>query len=312
MPSRRLRPHGPDGVTSALFWLDDRRLVPDALATGLTFARSRSTARPAFLLGESIPYGSPLYFPLAVAFKTPTATLGAMLLALVACGVPLVRALRTNVAARWTAVCLLAPPAIYLAIAMGSTLNIGIRHVLPIFPPLYVALGVAASHAISRWRRARIVVAGMMLATAVEVLAAFPNYVPFFNAPSGGARGGLRLLSDSNLDWGQDLPALADWYRLWRRANPATPFYLSYFGSVEPHAYGIDYVNAAPGYPFARQAPSHAYAEAGGVLAISATWLQGVNAGDADLPLLATLRALPPLDVVNGSIYIYRFPARPR
>jgi len=44
-----------------------------------------------------------------------------------------------------------------------------------------------------------------------------------------------RLLSDSNVDWGQGLLAL----RKYQEDHPGQPFALAYFGSVDPQVYGI-------------------------------------------------------------------------
>lgn len=289
-------------------WLEDRGLVPQAYGTGLLYVRAKAMARPGYLLGEASVVGSYAYFPLATAFKTPLTTLTAAAIVTLFFAPRALRAARHDARARWTLICLVLPPAIYLAAAVTANLNIGIRHVLPILPPLYVALGIAGSRAIA-WRpRAGAgagVVAGAITLTACELLAASPNYIAFFNVAAGGSAGGLAKLGDSNLDWGQDLPSLATYYGRWRRANPDVPFYLSYFGSVEPHAYGIDYVNATPGYPFALTPPTDDFLRTGGLLAISATALQGL-VDEPSRPLMAWLRAQSPLDVIDGSIYIYR------
>src|SRR5271154_2685323 len=130
---------------------------------------------------------------------------------------------------------------------MASDLNIGIRHVLPLYPFIFVAMGWAATMAWERWRRGTgVVLLIVMSALAVESLGAFPNFIPFFNAAAGGSTGGFHLLGDSNLDWGQDLPLLSDW----QHAHPRTPLYLSYFGLADPSYYGIRYTNLPGGYPY--------------------------------------------------------------
>jgi hypothetical protein len=149
----------------------------------------------------------------------------------------------------------------------------------------------------------------MLALLMIETLSVFPNYISFFNLPSGGARGGLKLLSDSNLDWGQDLDGLARFYRDWRAANPGRLFYLCYFGSADPRAYGIDYINAAPGTSLDRQPPVPLDQLRGGVLAISATALQGSYAFE-QRPALAVLREIEPLETINDTIYIYPLPDR--
>jgi hypothetical protein len=186
--------------------------------------------------------------------------------------------------------------AIYLTSAMASNLNIGLRHVLPLYPFIYVWMGIGSAWAMKRWPRlAQVLGIGIVIALAVESGQAWPNYLAFFNAPSGGSRGGLRLLSDSNLDWGQDLPLLAQW----QNDHPKTPLYLSYFGMTDPAAYGIKYFNLPGGYVFGppAQQPTE------GVIAISATNLQGTYMYPR---IYEALQTKEPLDVLGGTIYLYK------
>jgi hypothetical protein len=62
-----------------------------------------------------------------------------------------------------------------------------------------------------------------------------PNYLAYFNFMAGGPNAGYRWLADSDQDWGQSLPALADYLRA--HGNPNV--LLSYSGSADPRAYGI-------------------------------------------------------------------------
>src|SRR6185369_7918419 len=102
------------------------------------------------------------------------------------------------------------PPVVVLASAMTSPLNIGYRHVLPMLPFLYVFAGVlpVMLTRVTGRLASTAVIAALVLAAGAETVAARPYFLPFFNVAAGGGRGGLRLLSDSNLDWGQGLPAL--------------------------------------------------------------------------------------------------------
>jgi hypothetical protein len=243
------------------------------------------------------------YFPLAMLYKTPIATLLAVVLA----AWVLVRARRpdnTDAPARadvrWAAACLIVPFAVYALSAMTTRVNLGVRYVLPLYPLLYVAVGVAAAVAWARWRRAGLVIALLALALIAESVAAFPNYLAFFNVAAGGSRGGIRLLGDSNLDWGQDLPALAEW----QRRNPDRPLYLSYFGTADPRAYGVRATDlhsaeAAGILAGTTRAPN------GGVIAISATNLQGIHFDEGLRRVMERWRRRPPVDVLGGSIYLF-------
>jgi len=74
----------------------------------------------------------------------------------------------------------------------------------------------------------------LLVAHAGASLAGRPDYLAYFNALGGPVEQRHRLLVDSNLDWGQGLPALADWLR---QHPQLRPIYLSYFGSDDPAFY---------------------------------------------------------------------------
>ena len=57
-----------------------------------------------------------------------------------------------------------------------------------------------------------------------------------FQRPRRGADGGRRILSDSNLDWGQGLKSL---YRLQRERPEFQDLTLYYFGDTDPAHYGV-------------------------------------------------------------------------
>ena len=116
---------------------------------------------------------------------------------------------------------------------MSGHLNIGHRHMLPVYPALFILGGAAVAGeerlsraAGGRWR---------FCVLAAETVWRFPDYLSYFNGlvrPSEG----YRHLVDSSLDWGQDLPAARRYIEIHPRDGP---FFLSYFGSASPAAYGV-------------------------------------------------------------------------
>jgi hypothetical protein len=204
---------------------------------------------------------------------------------------------------QWTIICLALPPGVYLLAAITSNLNLGLRHVLPVYPFVYIAIGLAGARVERRARAAaKRAIAVALIALGAEALIAFPNYIAFFNVVSGGTRNGINLLGDSNLDWGQDLKLLAEW----RQKNPSGRLYLIYFGLADPWAYGInDYVNVPGGYKFGPVYEPH---NDPGVMAVSATMLQGIYAEDKYRLIYQTIRKLEPFEVLGGTIYLYRWP----
>ncbi len=153
---------------------------------------------PTYLNGQLGKMGWWYYFPEAIALKEPLA-----LLAAIASG-----AIFICRADRQTIRCGLAvviPGALFLLVAMCGHINIGIRHMLPVLPCMYVF----ACLQLTTSKRGTIALLTLMLIALSETAPYQPDYLPYFNALAGGPRGGERFLIDSNLDWGQDVSRLA-------------------------------------------------------------------------------------------------------
>jgi len=86
-------------------------------------------------------------------------------------------------------------------------MNIGVRHVLPIYAFLAVLIGGPAMALINRQRRWIYVFVALILFQMVTSLRAFPTYIPYVNEAWGGQKNAWWLLSDSNADWAQQLKA---------------------------------------------------------------------------------------------------------
>lgn len=258
----------PGFFVRAIQLAEAHRVLPQAWLAGLLFTYQSALVRPAFLMGELSLTGWWYYFPFAMAVKTPTATLTAAAAAVIV----ILRAARRGVfrspQARWAALCLAVPFAFYLASAMRSNLNIGLRHVLPVYPFAFVAIACAAEYTWRHSRRAaKIVIIALAALLIAESLSAFPNYIPFFNTLAGGQGNGPHLLGDSNVDWGQDLALLSTW----QQSHPDQTLYLSYFGLTDPAYYHLKYVPLPGGYHYD---PKPSWPTAPGMLAISVSNLQ--------------------------------------
>jgi len=162
----------------------DVRLPAPALFTGLLqVAHHDKVGHPNFLLGKESPeHGWWYYFPVVLGLKTPIAFL---VLAIAGMGFVARKSLGT----------VLIPIAI-LSIGMFSTINIGIRHILPI----YVPMAILAAAAALRYR----IIGGVLVAwIVIGSLVAHPDYIPWMNAFAGNHP--ETKLEDSNFDWGQDV-----------------------------------------------------------------------------------------------------------
>jgi hypothetical protein len=220
-----------DALARPVIWAEQHHLAPQAWLDGVLMLRTTATGKRAFLCGQMYVGGKWDYFPLAFAFKEPLATLAAVLIS-ICIGMVKIN-LGASAAKKWAAAAIGLPAVIYLLAAMSSNLNLGIRYLFPMYPFLFVAMGLAGAWL---WRQVwwgKLIVPLLAITLATEVLAAYPDYIAFFNAACGSERGGIALLSDSNLDWGQDLPLLAKW----EKGRPGFPVVLTYFGTSDPDAY---------------------------------------------------------------------------
>jgi hypothetical protein len=173
---------------------------------------------------------------------------------------------------------------------MASNINIGIRHLLPIYPFVFVLAGAT----LAAWsgKRKAMVLGVLGAALVAESLAIYPHYLAFFNVLSGGPANGPNLLVDSNLDWGQDVKKLKRYMD--RHAIPRVC--MAYFGTADLDYYGL---------PYDTLAHERTEAEAMSrdcVLAVSATLLEGVYLPDDSF---AWLRERKPTARVGYSIYVY-------
>src|SRR5262249_17099519 len=127
------------------------------------------------------------------------------------------------------------PAVIYFLVSLTSKLNIGHRHLLPVYPFL-IAIAAAAACELAQRRRVWIVVAGALLAFHVgSSLRSFPNYLPYSNELWGGTNQTYKLLSNSSVDWGQGLAQTASYLRV----HDIHDCYLAYFGLGNPSYYGV-------------------------------------------------------------------------
>jgi len=204
----------------------------------------------------------------------------------------------------WTVCAASLLPICYMAVSMHGNLNIGLRHVFPVYPFLFIFLGMMAAQAYRRRPRTTGCALVLLFASLIaETACAYPDYIPFFNFAAGGWRGGLRLLSDSNIDWGQDLPALARW----QRQHPDRQLYLCQFALPDPRYYGIHYISMPGAY--LEQEDEKSPSGLLPIYAISAVALQGTYMSPTlQREIYDRFLKTQPLEVLDGTIYLYNQP----
>jgi len=187
----------------AASWLLGHRLpAPGAFLAALGLCAQEAPGRStAYLLGRLTQDGFPAFFPIALAVKVPLPVA-----ALAAVGFVVAVRGRGPAESRFRVLAPVVANAVYMAMVIPSRTNIGVRHVLPLFPMIAV---LAAGGALALWRTARWRPVARAAAAAAGLwafaipFAAAPDYFPWFNALAG--RHPERILIDSDLDWGQDL-----------------------------------------------------------------------------------------------------------
>lgn len=216
----------------------------------------------AYFMGEVTNAGWPYYFPILYLLKEHLAFHIFTIVAVLFSVVNIVKAKKKNlgVMVEW---CrgnfVLVAAAIFIAAYWGwsvsSPLNIGVRHVLPTFPFIYLLV----SRQIVRWSRVssldnpqnlaerikciyRICVKSFKKYSLVIFLAlwiilgtigAFPYYLSYYNELAGGTWNGYKIATDSNYDWGQDLKRLVKFVD----ENNINKILLDYFGGGNPQYY---------------------------------------------------------------------------
>ena len=254
---------------------------------------------PAFLLGKYSNDGWRYYFPVAFALKT---TIPFLLLSVVALAWIIFQIIARR---KTTLLWLFIPFLIYVGISISGSINIGIRHFLPAFPFLFIFGGMLFSEIIkSRKRTLGIALTVMLIGwMCVEAMRVFPNYTPYMNQLAAGPN--WQYLSDSNVEWGDDVNSLAAYLK--SRGETRVRAALS-AGWITLPLYGIDYIGMAP--PVKESVDTH-------YVAIGASFLNGstvpsfeVNGkliSDSErVNLFETYRHRTPDAVFGGSIYLFR------
>lgn len=146
---------------------------------------------------------------------------------------------------------------LYWGYSMSGNLNIGVRHLLPTLPFIYIL----SAGAIKKWfavndaLRIRnflvqifvlaktlfglsvksLILAGLLLWFLISSLTAYPYFLSYFNLAAGGINKGYKYVTDSNYDWGQDLKRLTEWTN--KNLAPEEKIAVDYFGGGTPKYY---------------------------------------------------------------------------
>jgi hypothetical protein len=205
-------------------------LLPESYLVGLIDVKLAAAFYPTFLLGKVYAHGQWDYFPFVMLIKT---TLGLLLLMVLGAFATVTGKLTKRRELFYT----LAPPVIYLAVAMMSGMNIGVRHLLPMYAFVIIFAAAATVTLAGTNRRWAVACAVLIAASIVSSLLAFPNEIAYANEAWGGPKNVHNLLSDANVDWGQQLFQV----KQWQDSHPDQECWFAYFArpEIDPGVYGI-------------------------------------------------------------------------
>ncbi len=216
-------------------------------------------------------------------------------------------------------VCMATFIVIYWVISMRGNLNIGLRHVLPTIPFMYILV----AGQIHRWLRTSLVsptsiqealyaiaslvkragkttfVFIILIFYASALVRVYPYPLAYFNELAGGPAGGYRYVADSNLDWGQDLKRLAQFVQ----QNNIQHIKLDYFGGSDTTYYLGDKFQQLHGSDGPQK----------GWVAVSATLLdsgraQAVKGFNENTTSYIWLNQYKPVAQIGYSIFVYYIP----
>ena len=252
-----------------------------------------------YYLGEVSADGSRSYFPMMYLLKEPLAYI---LLTLFALFLALKKIIRQKISIEFfknnfTEFGMLLVLAVYWFFSITSNLNIGVRHILPTIPFIYVLTASQISNWIKNSVKKSLLVLALFIWASVSVVSVWPSFLAYYNEISGGANRGYMFAVDSNLDWGQDVLRLSQYLE----KNNIEEIKLDYFSGA-PAEY---YIKTARIIPFNREIPQK------GWLAVSASVLQGACKGDK-IPCSYNERSYTwldqykPVTKIGYSIFVYK------
>ncbi len=273
-------------------------LLPQAYLWGLANTKHTEWEYTSYFFGRVYRHGPWQYFPLAFLIKS---TLPLLLLLLLA---PVLW-LRAGRGVGQQMVFLLVPVAVYFAVITGSHFDIGARHLMPVYPFLYILAGATAAMLLRRGPAWAAFAGGLLLWQVFTTLRVAPNYMAYGNEAWGGPLEVRHYLSDANVDWGQQLKTVKQY--LDQNHDPNCWF--AYFpdGAVQPQDYGIScHRLPTPSglwwFNLPMEVPSHI----NGTVLISESDLDGVESGDGAINPYADFQKLKPVTILQDGIYVYR------
>ena len=282
---------------AAVMTIAHLHLLPESYLMGLVDVKLMAQFYPTFILGKQLAHGVWWYFPVVILIKTTLGMLALLALTLVAIATQRLRAARELAF-------LLIPMAVYLGIAMVSGMNIGARHILPLYTLAAILAGGGAAAMAANSRRWTIVCGVLVVAHAVSALTVFPNYMAYANEAWGGPANVHNLLSDANVDWAQQLLQV----KAWQDRHPGEECWFAYFAhpEIDLAEYGIRCHHLPTIDTFWLGGSDVIAPEVQGNVLISAGDLSGCEWPSQQMNPYRTFQSMKPAEVIDYGVMVYR------
>ncbi|MDD5687942.1 MAG: glycosyltransferase family 39 protein [Elusimicrobia bacterium] len=263
--------------------------LPNYFAGVNQIFNSMKEGRDVFINGNIYRYGVWYYYLFALMIKNPVPFL--ILLFWV---VSYVYSLKKDPNLKIVIIFLSVVPIVWLMIASLSKSQLGIRYILPIYPFIFVLLGIISK---SLNNPKKYILAFLIIWMVINNVKIYPHYLTFFNEFIGGSKNGYKYLTN-DLDAGQDLKNLAKYLK------PGDEIILSYCGCARPEYYGVNpqYRGIISEVLFKTE-KMNSLTPKRELLCVSALFLQTATTKEG--LVYAWLKEYKPIEIIGNSILVY-------
>lgn len=291
-----VKPLGPLSAGPVLFFANFH-LLPESYLIGLADVKRMAGFYSTFIFDKVHAHAVWWYFPVALTIKSTLGFLGLIALAFAAIATGKLRKGRELVY-------VLVPAGFYLLVAIIAGMNIGARHMLPVYTFLFVLAGAGIASALSATRTWRWIAGALVAAHIVSALMVFPNDMAYANEAWGGPKNVHNLLTDANVDWAQQLYQVKKWVD----KHPGEECWFAYFAypEVDPAVYGINCHHLPTADTSWLGGSDIIPPKITGNVIISAGDLSGGEwSSDRENPV-RTFKKMKPSQVIDYSVFVFR------
>ena len=271
-------------------------LLPESYIYGFAHVLFSAKSFNSYVFGKSYPHAVWFYFPAAMLVKSSFTFL---ILFVISFWV-----IASGRLTKWRELTFLLTPAlIYLAASMLGGMNIGVRHILPVYIFLAILCAGSISILIKRHRYWLYAVLLLLVFQAISVTRTFPNYIGYANEAFGGPKNVWRYLSDSSADWAQQLHAV----KRYTDEHNIHNCWFVYFGTgvIDYDYYRIPCKLLPTIESIWLNVPSDATPAIDGPVLISAVNLTGFEFGPSPLNPYEQFKNLTAVDAIDSSVFVY-------